>query len=126
VCAEDVTQDVFHRAWTHAYGFSPDAGSPENWIIGLARRRAVDAFQARRNNGYQRAVWGDNLPVMEGHESTDRVEHAARRCEVRGVLATLSHEQRQAIEHTLRQFGITVSRRARALRCKEGFLGWRL
>ena len=62
LCAEEVTQDVFHRVWTHAYGFRPVAGSPAGWIIGITRHRAIDEIRSSRYKGRQREVWLDDLP----------------------------------------------------------------
>ncbi|HZG65096.1 MAG TPA: sigma-70 family RNA polymerase sigma factor [Herpetosiphonaceae bacterium] len=97
-CAEDVTQDVFHRVWTHAYGFSLVVGSAAGWIIGITRHRAIDEIRSRRHKGRQREVWLDDLPTMACRDSGDDEEHVELRCEVRAALATLAQEQRQAIE----------------------------
>ena len=97
-CAEEVTQDVFHRVWTHAYGFRPVAGSPAGWIIGITRHRVIDEIRSRRYKGRQGEVWLANLPARLGQDGADDVEHAALRCAVRAALATLAQEQRQAID----------------------------
>ncbi len=97
-CAEEVTQDVFHRVWTHAYSFRSAAGTPGGWIIGITRHRAIDEIRSSRYKGRQRDVWLDDLPAMVCSESADAAEHAALRCEVRAALAMLAQEQRQAID----------------------------
>ena len=63
-CAEEVTQDVFHRVWTHAYGFRRVAGPPGGWIIGITRHRAIDEIRSSRYKGRQHEVWLDDLPAM--------------------------------------------------------------
>jgi RNA polymerase sigma-70 factor (ECF subfamily) len=98
LCAEEVTQDVFHRVWTHAYGFRLVAGSPAGWIIGITRHRAIDEIRSSRHKGRRREVWLDDLPTMACRDSGDDEEHVELRCEVRAALATLAQEQRQAIE----------------------------
>ncbi len=98
LCAEEVTQDVFHRVWTHAYGFSLVVGSAAGWIIGITRHRAIDEIRSRRHKGRQREMWLDDLPAMVCPDNAGDAEHAALRCEVRAALATLAQEQRQAID----------------------------
>ena len=98
LCAEEVTQDVFHRVWTHAYGFRLAAGAPAGWIIGITRHRAIDEIRSSRYKGRQHDVWLDDLTPMVGQDGADDEEHAALRCEVRAALATLAQEQRQAID----------------------------
>ncbi|QES52059.1 siderophore-interacting protein [Streptomyces venezuelae] len=45
--ADDVTQQVFLGAWRGRAGFRPDRGSLGAWLVGITRRRIVDALDAR-------------------------------------------------------------------------------
>ncbi|MEV5978455.1 sigma-70 family RNA polymerase sigma factor [Streptomyces sp. NPDC052114] len=45
--AEDVTQQVFLGAWRGRAGYHPERGPLGAWIVGITRRKIVDALAAR-------------------------------------------------------------------------------
>lgn len=46
--AEDVAQDAFVRAWTHASVFDPRRGAAATWLLTIARNLSIDALRVRR------------------------------------------------------------------------------
>src|SRR5262245_55161602 len=48
---EDLLQDVFVQVWRQARSYSMERGSPEAWIINIARSRAIDKMRSIRRMG---------------------------------------------------------------------------
>ncbi len=46
--AEDVAQDAFVRAWTHASVFDPRRGAAATWLLTITRNLSIDALRVRR------------------------------------------------------------------------------
>jgi RNA polymerase sigma factor (sigma-70 family) len=46
--AEDLLQEVFVQVWRQASNYSAERGSPEAWIINIARSRAIDKIRSIR------------------------------------------------------------------------------
>ena len=97
--AEDVTQDIFVQIWRQAHKFDPERGSPEAWIMMIARTRILDRLRSR-SAGVVLKPAGDNLP--DAPEADDWPDDLAVTHEeavnVRQALLELPVDQRHAIE----------------------------
>ena len=98
--AEDVVQEVFLQIWEKASAYDPQLGRPLTWAVTLARNRAIDRLRASQcrqrlldataEEQAATKVVGDPPENWVLREETARM--------VRGALAKLAPEQRQAIE----------------------------
>ncbi|WP_113704747.1 RNA polymerase sigma factor [Nonomuraea lactucae] len=90
---EDVTQVVFYECWRSRHRYDP-ARSVEAWLLGIARKRAVDHLRARRPATVPLEAAGD----VTGDDGRADSEGLAQRDLVRRALSELPDVQRQAIE----------------------------
>ena len=96
--AEDLLQEVFVQVWRQAGNYSAERGSPEAWIINIARSRAIDKIRSTRR--MERSFVLTDDPARA--ESRDTAESAMGGSEVRltmnSVLANLPEAQRKVLE----------------------------
>jgi RNA polymerase sigma factor (sigma-70 family) len=90
--AEDFLQRVFYEVWRHNDRYDPSR-SLEAWILGIARKRAIDHLRRRRNPAVALENW-DHIPGDDGREWAERY---ARAREVRNALNRLPGEQREVL-----------------------------
>ena len=64
--AEDVTQDIFVQIWRQAGNYDTTRGSPEAWIMMIARTRILDRLRSRASGIVLKPV-GDNLQIGRAH-----------------------------------------------------------
>ncbi len=100
--AEELTQEVFFRAWKQAGNYSSDRGSFVTWLLSITHNMAIDELRKRQRRP-QRADLEDPVARLAMVEDGDRSveEHAwlgALRDEVADALTTLPETQRQPIE----------------------------
>lgn len=97
--AEDVTQDIFVQVWRQAANYDTSRGSPEAWIMMIARTRVLDRLRSRSAGIVLKTV-GDNLPdAPDGEDWPDDLAMSREDAvNVRHALAELPHDQKHAIE----------------------------
>jgi RNA polymerase sigma factor (sigma-70 family) len=93
--AEDMTQATFVAAWRGRQTYDPDRGSLAGWLLGIARRQAVDRLRTlRREQGLAEAVVQQGLPAYSEELAPERV---IDRIVVLDELSRLSDEQRRVV-----------------------------
>ncbi|MFE3095054.1 RNA polymerase sigma factor [Streptomyces sp. NPDC059248] len=93
--AEDVTQQVFLGAWRGRDGYRADRGPLGGWLVGITRRKIVDALTARTRR--------HTLVDAVAHEADRRwpeegaPEEVLNRVLLAGALSRLPHGQREVL-----------------------------
>jgi RNA polymerase sigma factor (sigma-70 family) len=90
--ADDILQRVFYEVWRHNRRYDPSR-SLTAWVLGIARKRAIDHLRRRRDI----PVALDNLADVVGEDGRDLAERYARGHEVRDALSRLPDEQREVL-----------------------------
>ncbi len=93
--AEDVTQVTFVAAWAGRDTFDPQRGTLLGWLLGIARRKAVDRIRsAVRDDRVTETVRAQIAPP----EEPERPERIVDRLVVADELGRLPAEQRRTLE----------------------------
>jgi RNA polymerase sigma-70 factor, ECF subfamily len=96
--AEDLLQEVFVQVWRQAQSYSAERGSPEAWIVNIARSRAIDKIRSIRRMQKSFVLTDDPARL----ESSENVESSAAESETRlamnSALANLPDTQRKVLE----------------------------
>ena len=90
--ADDVLQRVFYEVWRHNRRYDPSR-SLSAWVLGIARKRAIDHLRRRRTV----PVALDNLADGVGEDGRELAERYDRCSEVRDALIRLPDEQREVL-----------------------------
>ena len=97
--AEELTIDVFHDVWRRASRFDAANGTVLGWIMNQARSRAIDRL--RFEHRQKRSHGGDvELLAEVVADPRDVIELREQGKSLRAALATLTPDERQAIETT--------------------------
>ncbi|WP_186780153.1 RNA polymerase sigma factor [Streptomyces salinarius] len=93
--AEDVTQQVFIGAWRGRHGFRPERGALGAWLVGITRRKIVDALAARgRRLALVESAAQDASPARFVQQAPDEVLDRVLLVE---ALSRLPHAQREVL-----------------------------
>jgi RNA polymerase sigma-70 factor (ECF subfamily) len=96
--AEDLLQEVFLQVWRQATVYDVQRGSPEAWLINIARSRAIDKLRSIRRREKSFVLTDDPAAA----ESPDNVETSAGESETKlimnSALANLPEAQRRVLE----------------------------
>lgn len=98
--AEEVTLDIFKRAWKAGNSYIPERGKVHTWLAGMARNRAIDYL--RRENARPETVsllWADQVdnPETAVHNPESAVRLRLEQERVRQALTQLPQEQQEAL-----------------------------
>lgn len=93
--AEEIGLDAFWQLWQQADRFDLGQGSLLNWLLTIARSRAIDRVRAR---GAQKRMHAEDPTDVNNVEPAEEVvELVERRQLVRQAMETLSPDQRAAL-----------------------------
>lgn len=96
--AEDVVHDAFIAVWKAMDRFDADRGSLRAWLLTIVRNRAIDRLRGRRPTIPVETADEQSLLRTSANPTWELTVERLSRVELRGVLATLPNEQREAIE----------------------------
>ena len=113
--AEDVTSQVFMKAFEAYSRFEPRHASPAAWLFQIARNAALDHHRrAGRRQKMERALAREPAPSADpGVMAQERILYR----ELMGALAGLPERQREVIG--LRHSGLTFLEVGRLMSCSE-------
>jgi RNA polymerase sigma-70 factor (ECF subfamily) len=93
--AEEISIDTFWQLWQQVDRYDARQGSLLNWLLTMARSRALDRLRAR--SALKRTVAEDPTDVAQAPRPDELAELRQRRHLVRQALETLSPDQRTAL-----------------------------
>ena len=97
--AEEVVLDVYLQVWRKAGDYSRLRGSPEAWLITIARSRAVDRLRALASDRKREEPSAGSLErAAEAADPALPVIEAERRSFIERALGSIPADQRLSIE----------------------------
>jgi RNA polymerase sigma-70 factor (ECF subfamily) len=99
--AEEAALECYLHVWRHATRFDPRRGGPLQWVLVIARSRAIDRLRARMQRSLREQCCNDFADLADARPGPEHAcSVAEERAQVREALAELPTEQREAIEMT--------------------------
>ena len=102
--AEEITQDVFVRAWDAAHAYRPEMAKLGSWLASITRHRAIDELRRRAARPEKdRAAWPEDSETESGLDlpSDENTEEAAaedlQQQRIRQVISALPRDQRRVL-----------------------------
>lgn len=96
--AEDLLQEVFVQVWRQAQSYSAERGSPEAWIINIARSRAIDKIRSIRRMERSFVLTDDPARAESSENVESSVADSEARMTMGSALANLPEAQRRVLE----------------------------
>jgi len=96
--ADDLVQEIFIQLWRKAEQYKKDRGSPEAWVVTVARTRSIDKLRSMRRKGRGFASSEELERAAERESELSETEQVDARLTVKGALDGLPPEQRKALE----------------------------
>jgi RNA polymerase sigma factor (sigma-70 family) len=93
--SEDVTQLTFVAAWTGRDSFDPQRGTMLGWLLGIARRKAVDRLRSAAREQRTTETVQSQQTAPDADETPERI---VDRLVVADELGRLPDEQRRTLE----------------------------
>ncbi|GAB2583521.1 RNA polymerase sigma factor [Paractinoplanes abujensis] len=93
--AEDITQMTFVAAWSGRDGFDPQRGTMLAWLLGIARRKAVDRLRSAARDQRTTETVQAQQTAPPAEETPERI---VDRLVVADELGRLPEEQRRTLE----------------------------
>ena len=98
--AEEVTLDIFTRAWEKAHTYDPQLAKVSTWLTRMARNLAIDRLRREQVRPSQHSIsWGEvkTEPRMDGSHPETAVQLNMEQQRVRTAIASLPPNQREAL-----------------------------
>lgn len=94
--AEEICLDAFWQLWQQAERFDETQGSLLNWLLTIARSRAIDRVRAR--GAAKRTLAADPSEMTRVHPPAEELAELSQECTlVRKAMESLSPDQRTAL-----------------------------
>jgi RNA polymerase sigma-70 factor (ECF subfamily) len=92
--AEDLTQQVFIKAWQAVGKYKKSGSSFLGWLIRISHNLVIDFYRARKSEAY---IDFDMVVTKPDTDPAHQVEHQIRQHEIRQAITKLHGDQQQVI-----------------------------